>query len=76
MLKYELEPSIVTVKSSCGRRMHVADEYVRAVFSDDELVKHILETNDELDDIIDAVIDENISDSTGMSVAQPDTIHS
>lgn len=52
MLKYDPDTGIVTVTSASGRNIHVAAEDVRAAVCDDELSKHIIETNDQLDDII------------------------
>lgn len=76
VLKNELDSSIVTVTFYSGRKMHVAVEGVRAAVCDDELAKHITELKDKLDDLIDAVVDENTSNSTDMPDAQPGTTHS
>lgn len=53
--------------------MHVAVEDVIDAVCDEELAKHIIETPDQLDDIIDAAVVGNAHGSSKLSCAQPDT---
>lgn len=53
--------------------MYVAVEDIFPGVRDNEIATHIMANNDQLDNIIDAVVDENTPSSTDMPDAQPGT---
>lgn len=75
MLQYKPKPGIETVTSASGHKKHVPVHDVRAAVCDDELAKHIIETNYQREDTIDAVFDENAHEPTDISGDQPNTNH-
>lgn len=55
--------------------MHVAVKDGCAAFCDDGLAEHIIATNDQIDEIVDAAVDENVHESTKIIGSQLDTAH-